>query len=82
MLHFLYTGEIRFALFSWGSRLQLPAQARTGDWSKAKLPSPSAKSIYRLADMVIGLNCFWRPSSSSFLVRYTNPQATGYGVHT
>jgi hypothetical protein len=59
MLYFLYTGEIKFAPFSSGHRHELPAQARTGDWSTGKLPSPSAKSIYRLADKVIGLTCVW-----------------------
>ena len=55
MLYFLYTNEIRFAPFS--SDHELPAQAKVGDWSTGKLPSPSAKSIYRLADKVISLMC-------------------------
>jgi len=55
MLYFLYTGEIKFAPFNSDSRLQLPARARAGDWTTEKPPSPSAKSIYRLADKVTGL---------------------------
>ena len=55
MLYFLYTGEIKFAPISSDSRPELLAQARTGDWTTERLPSPSAKSIYRLADKVIGL---------------------------
>ena len=55
MLCFLYTGEIDFAPFSSDPRRELPAEARIGDWNAARLPSPSAKSIYRLADKVISL---------------------------
>ncbi|KAF9650003.1 hypothetical protein BDM02DRAFT_1689338 [Thelephora ganbajun] len=50
MLYFLYTGDIKFAPLSSDPRHELPAQARAGDWSAGKLPLPSAKSIYRLAD--------------------------------
>ncbi|KAF9642810.1 hypothetical protein BDM02DRAFT_3273313 [Thelephora ganbajun] len=50
MVHFLYTGRIEFAPFSSDSRHELPAEATSGDWSVARLPRPSAKSIYRLAD--------------------------------
>ena len=52
LLYFLYTDEIKFAPFSSDPRNELPPQARPGDWSTGKLPSPSAKSIYRLADKV------------------------------
>ena len=31
-------------------------QTRAGDWSTGRIPSPSAKSIYRLADKVTGLD--------------------------
>ena len=57
MICFLYTGEIEFAPFTSDPRHELPAQTRTGDWSTGKLPSPSAKSIYRLADKVACLAC-------------------------
>ena len=57
MLYFLYTGEIKFAPFRWDPSHQLPPQERTGDWNTARLPSPSAKSVYRLADMVTSLTC-------------------------
>jgi hypothetical protein len=60
MLYFLYTGEINFAPFRSDPRRQLPVQERTGDWSAPRFPSPSAKSIYRLADMVTSLACVWR----------------------
>ncbi|KAF9779861.1 hypothetical protein BJ322DRAFT_346991 [Thelephora terrestris] len=50
LLYFLFTDEINFAPLSSDSRHELPAQARVGDWSAGKPPSPSAKSIYRLAD--------------------------------
>ena len=59
MLYFLCTGEIEFAPFKSHPGHQLPAQERTGDWCAARLPSPSAKSIYRLAVMVIILICVW-----------------------
>jgi hypothetical protein len=57
MLYFLYTGEIKFARFNSDPRQELSAQTRTGDWSTGRLPSPSAKSIYRLADKVTRLFC-------------------------
>ncbi|KAF9650002.1 hypothetical protein BDM02DRAFT_3112802 [Thelephora ganbajun] len=50
MVCFLYTGKIRFAPLSSDLRRELPAEARGGDWSTVRLPHPSAKSIYRLAD--------------------------------
>ncbi|KAF9650014.1 hypothetical protein BDM02DRAFT_1689797 [Thelephora ganbajun] len=50
MVYFLYTGKIGFAPLSSDSRHELPAEARSGDWSTVRLPHPSAKSIYRLAD--------------------------------
>ena len=50
MIYFLYTGEIEFAPFT-------SDRTRTGDWSTGRLPSPSAKSIYRLADKVTCLTC-------------------------
>ena len=52
MIYFLYTGKITFAPLSSDQREHLPVEARAGDWSAARLPSPSAKSIYRLADKV------------------------------
>ena len=52
LLYFLYTDETKFAPFSSDPRHELPPQARPGDWSTGKPPSPSAKSIYRLADKV------------------------------
>lgn len=55
MLYFLYTGEIKFAPFGSDPDHELPVQARIGDWSTGKPPSPSAKSIYRLADKVMNL---------------------------
>jgi len=61
MLCFLYTGEIKFAPFRSDLR-EIPVQEKTGDWGTGRLPSPSAKSIYRLADKVTTLACVWRPS--------------------
>ena len=55
MIYFLYTGKIVFAPLSSDPRCEVPAEARTGDWNIARLPSPSAKSIYRLADKVKAL---------------------------
>jgi hypothetical protein len=55
MLYFLYTGEITFAPFSSDPRQKLSAQTRTGDWRTRRPPSPSAKSVYRLADKVTGI---------------------------
>ena len=57
MLYFLYTGEIEFAPFSSDPRREFLVQGRVGDWSTGKLPSPSAKSVYRLADKVAILVC-------------------------
>jgi hypothetical protein len=59
MLYFLCTGEIKFAPFRSYPGNQLPALERTGDWGAARPPSPSAKSIYRLADMVTSLAYVW-----------------------
>ena len=59
MLYFSYTGEINFAPFRSNPRRQLPVQERTRDWNTERLPSPSAKSIYRLADMVTSLLFVW-----------------------
>ena len=53
-LYFLYTGEMNFAPLSSDPRYPPPAQSRAGDWSMGRLPSPSAKSVYRLADKVAG----------------------------
>ena len=61
MLYFLYSGEIMFAPFSSDPRQELSAQTRTGDWTTGRLPSPSAKSIYRPADKVTRLSCIPRP---------------------
>jgi hypothetical protein len=71
MLYFLYAGEIKFAPFRSYPGLQLPAQERTGDWNAAKHPSPSAKSIYRLADMVTSLAHVW--CSVSHQLQYDIP---------
>ena len=81
MLYFLYTGEIEFAPFSSDHRHDLPAQARTGDWSIGKPPSPSAKSVYRLADKVTSFTCVWLPLDLSGSVRYTGPQGASQGVY-
>jgi len=82
LLYFLYTGEINFARLSSDPCHNLTAQARTGDWSIGKLPSPSAKSIYRLADKVTSpTSCVWCPFDLSGLVRYTDPQGASQGVH-
>jgi hypothetical protein len=54
MIYFLYTGKITFSLLSSDPRERSHAGARAGDWNTARLPSPSAKSIYRLADKVTG----------------------------
>ncbi|KAF9779860.1 hypothetical protein BJ322DRAFT_1086930 [Thelephora terrestris] len=50
MIYFLYTGKITFAPFSSDSCYGIPAESKPGDWRIPRLPSPSAKSIYRLAD--------------------------------
>ena len=81
MLYFLYTGEIKFAPFTSDPGHDLPAQARIGDWRVGKLPSPSAKSIYRLAAKVTSFTCVWRPLDLSGLVQYTDPQGASQGVH-
>ena len=52
MIYFLYTGNITFAPFTSDQRYEIPAEARVGDWNLARIPCPSAKSIYRLADKV------------------------------
>ena len=72
MLYFLYTGEIEFAPFRSDPRRQLPVQERSGDWGTVRLPSPSAKSIYRLADMVTRLAC----------VRYSTSHQPQYDIPT
>ena len=59
MIYYLYTGEVIFAPFSSDPRHELPAGARSGNWNAAKPSSPSAKSIYRLADKVTRLTCVW-----------------------
>jgi len=66
MLYFLYAGVIKFSPFSSDPRRELPAQARAGDWSAKRLPSPSAKSIYRLADMVTAPALFGVPEAHRF----------------
>ena len=81
LLFFLYTNDIRFAPFSSATRYE-PARARVGDWSMAKLPSPSAKSIYRLADKVINLAFARLLPLSLFLVRHSSPQRTSYDAHS
>ena len=80
MLYLLYTGEIQFALFNSDPGHDLPAQARAGDWSTGKLPSTSAKSIYRLADKVTNFTSVWCPFDLSGLVQHTDPQGTSQGV--
>lgn len=52
LLYYLYTGEIKFAPLSSDPRHGASAEARIGDWGTRRPPSPSAKSIYRLADKV------------------------------
>ena len=81
LLYFSYTGEIEFASPSSDLRHELPAQTRGGDWRTGKLPSPSAKSVYRLADKVAIL-IFDRPSFFSLdLVWHPGPQGASEGVH-
>jgi hypothetical protein len=69
-LYFLYTGEINFAPLS-SDPCYSPAQIRAGDWSKERLPSPSAKSIYRLADKVIDLEFI--PTTIAHRLQYDIP---------
>lgn len=59
MVYFLYTGKIKFAPFTSDPYHELPVEERAGDWSAAKIPSPSAKSIYRLADKVTDPTHVW-----------------------
>ena len=61
-LYFLYSDDINFAPLSSDPRKNLAAQARVGDWSTGRLPSPSAKSIYRLADKVTNIGSIPIPS--------------------
>ena len=61
MIYFLYTERITFAPIGSDPRRELPAEARAGDWRTARPPSPSAKSIYRLADKVTSFARVWRP---------------------
>ena len=70
MLYFLYTGEIKLAPFRSYTGHRLPAQERAGDWNATILPSPSAKSIYRLADMVTSPTCVCVPRLISFSTTY------------
>ena len=66
MIYFLYTDKITFAPLSSDQCDNLPAEERAGDWNAAKLPSPSAKSIYRLADKVTGLTHALQPLTYQF----------------
>ena len=68
MIYYLYTGGVIFSPFSSDPRHELSEGARSGDWNAAKPPSPSAKSMYRLADKVMCLAPVWRPLGSSVLV--------------
>ena len=63
-LYFLYTGETSFAPFHPDPHHKNPAEARTGDWTVGRVPSPFAKSIYRLADRVTVLTVVFPPHSS------------------
>ena len=60
MIYYLYTGEVNFAPFSSDPRPESTVEARAGNWNMAMTPSPSAKSIYRLADKVPCLTRVWR----------------------
>ena len=64
MIHYLYTGEVTFAPFYSDPRHEIPAEARRGGWNAEKPPSPSAKSVYRLADKVTGFTHVRYPSNS------------------
>ena len=66
MIYFLYTGEITFAPLSSNPGRKLPVEARAGNWSMTKLPSPSAKSIYRLADKVVDITRLCRSLAHRF----------------
>jgi hypothetical protein len=81
-LYFLFTDEINFAPLSSDPRHELPAQARVGDWSAGKPLSPSAKSIYRLADKVTVLPFVRLLSLSRVSVRHSDPQRTSYGAYS
>ena len=50
---YLYTGQITFAPFGSGENRK-SRSAEIADPSDEKVPSPSPKSIYRLADKVCG----------------------------
>ena len=66
MVYFLYTGEITFAPLGSDPGHELPVEERTGDWSIGRVPSPSAKSMYRLADKVTSHAPPRRPPAHSF----------------
>ena len=68
MVYYLYTGEVNFAPFSSDPRPESTVEARAGNWNMAMTPSPSAKSIYRLADKVARFTRVWRPLGSPVLV--------------
>ena len=68
MIYFLYTEKITFAPFSSDQRYEVPAEERVGDWSVPKIPYPSAKSMYRLADKVIDPALFQRLLAHRFSV--------------
>ena len=65
MVYFLYTGEITFAPLGSDPRHELPVEERTGDWNIGRVPSPSAKSMYRLADKVTSHTPPRRPPAHS-----------------
>ena len=77
MIHYLYTGEVTFAPFYSDPCHEIPAEARTGGRNAEKPPSPSAKSVYRLADKVTSFTHVLYPLDSLALVRYANPQRAG-----
>ena len=81
MVYFLYTGKIAFAPFSSDPRHTTSAVTRKGDWNMARIPCPSAKSAYRLADKVTDFTYVRRSLSHWIPVRHTSPQRAGEGTH-
>jgi hypothetical protein len=71
MIYFLYTGEITFAPLGSDPRRELLVEERAGDWSVGMMPSPSAKSVYRLADKVTSRAPARRPQT--YLLQYDIP---------
>jgi len=47
-----------------------------------KLPPPSVKSVYRLADKVTSFTSVWCPLDLSGLVQYADPPGASQNVHS